>query len=207
MARNNSKARPVSRVKAKSVRHSKAGPKEKRVVTLRFRKGIESKPNINGYSLDIVSGGKREPGNTPNRENGISVEPRETDEIGSWDEDAFYNGLVDKVNSDLKKLQQTPTKFSLLLEQMARIHASKSADYSKATDPYSNFKYAAQVADVPIYKVYLVLLGIKFARILQLLETDQIPNNESINDTFLDSATYAAIMSSHLMEDSVGAKV
>jgi len=184
MARNNSKARPVSRVKTKSARHSKAGPKEKRVVTLRFRKGIKGKPNINGNNLDIVSRGKRKPGNIPNRENGISDKPRETYEI-----------------------KPIPTKFSLLLEQMAKIHASKSADYSKAADPYSNFKYAAQVADVPIYKVYLVLLGVKFARILQLLESGQTPNNESINDTFLDSATYAAIMSSHLMEDSVGAKV
>jgi hypothetical protein len=83
---------------------------------------------------------------------------------------------------------------------MEETHEIKNSDYASDTDPYSNFKFACDFAQTPLYKVYLVLLGVKVARLHELLK-GKTPKNESINDTFLDFCTYATIMSSNLMDE------
>jgi hypothetical protein len=90
-------------------------------------------------------------------------------------------------------------KFSNLLTKMKTIHNKKNQDYASDSNPYSNFEFAATYAQIPLYKVYLVLEGIKTARLHELLGKGKIPNNESIDDTWLDKATYAAIAASNLM--------
>jgi hypothetical protein len=89
-------------------------------------------------------------------------------------------------------------KFNSLLDQMKEIHDRKNSDYSEDSNPYSNFEFAAQYAQIPVYKVYLVLEAVKTARLHQL-HSGKVAKNESINDTYLDKATYSAIESSHLM--------
>jgi hypothetical protein len=93
-------------------------------------------------------------------------------------------------------------KFSNLLDKMAKIHNKKNQDYASDSNPYSNFEFAATYAQVPLYKVYLVLEGLKTARLHELLGKGKIPNNESTNDTWLDKATYAAIAASNLMNEN-----
>jgi len=93
-------------------------------------------------------------------------------------------------------------KFSNLLDKMAKIHNKKNQDYASDSNTYSNFEFAATYAQVPLYKVYLVLEGIKTARLHELLGKGKTAQNESIDDTLLDKAIYAAIAASNLMKDN-----
>ena len=89
-------------------------------------------------------------------------------------------------------------KFKALLDKMLELHEKKNSDYASDSDPYSNFSFAANFADVPLLKIYLTLVGVKAARLIELVGKKE-PLNESINDTLLDFAVYATIMASHLM--------
>jgi hypothetical protein len=92
-------------------------------------------------------------------------------------------------------------KFDSLLKKMSEIHDKKNSDYANDSNPYSNFEFASSFSQVPLYKVYLVLIGVKVARLHELLGKDKQPKNESIDDTLLDLATYTAIMSSQLISE------
>lgn len=86
-------------------------------------------------------------------------------------------------------------KFHALLKQMAEVHDSKNSDYSRDGEPYSNFKEAAAFAGCSVDTVFAVLIGIKGAR-LKVLLSGKKPNNESIQDSRLDLAIYAALWAS-----------
>jgi hypothetical protein len=92
-------------------------------------------------------------------------------------------------------------KFSALLKRMELIHDKKNSDYADGIDPYSNFTYAAKVSEIftnPIDRVFAVLIGIKLARIAELGKGKD-PRNESLDDSFLDIATYTAIWASYMI--------
>lgn len=74
----------------------------------------------------------------------------------------------------------------------------KMEDYSEDNDPFSNFRFAAQAAGVTVEQVFLVLMGVKLARLKELLTTGKVPNNESVTDTLGDDANYDAICASYL---------
>jgi hypothetical protein len=75
---------------------------------------------------------------------------------------------------------------------------SKMADYSEVSDPFSNFRHAANTAGVTINQVFMVMEGIKAARLKQLLTSGHEPNNESLADTFDDFINYLAIHKAYL---------
>jgi hypothetical protein len=86
-----------------------------------------------------------------------------------------------------------------VMDRIAAIHAKKSHDYAQAGNPYSNFEYAAKVAERftdPIDKVFATMIGIKLARLAELRAGKQ-PKNESVRDSFDDLATYAMIWNSY----------
>ncbi len=87
--------------------------------------------------------------------------------------------------------------FEELLQQMLRMHEKKQKDYASSSDPYSNFKEAAAFAGCSVDTVFAVLIGIKGARLKELLTSGKQPNNESIQDTRLDMAVYAALQASY----------
>lgn len=87
--------------------------------------------------------------------------------------------------------------FDCILGKMKAIHDKKNHDYAKEASPFSNFEYASQVALIPVYKVFMTIIGIKMARLNELLDSGKTPNNESIQDTFIDLATYTAIMAAY----------
>lgn len=78
------------------------------------------------------------------------------------------------------------------LDRMRAIHEAKSHDYATVDDPFSNFKLAADVAGVPVDTVFRVLLGVKLARLRELLNGKE-PKHESIDDSILDLSVYAAL--------------
>lgn len=86
--------------------------------------------------------------------------------------------------------------FDDCLQEMAIIHSRKSKDYSNLVNPYSNFEYAALIAEPftdPVDKVFAVLFGIKLARIAELRKAGRLVHNETVEDSFKDFATYSTI--------------
>ncbi len=79
----------------------------------------------------------------------------------------------------------------------------KMADYSHEEDPWSNFRVAATVAGCTVNQAFLVLMGVKVARLENLLNSGATPANESVEDTLQDLVLYAAIHKSYLeLKDS-----
>ena len=88
-------------------------------------------------------------------------------------------------------------RFHALLEQMATVHDAKNHDYAQDGNPYSNFEEAAATAHVPVDAVFAVLIGIKLARLGELTHSGKEPTHESVQDTRLDLAVYAALWASY----------
>lgn len=78
---------------------------------------------------------------------------------------------------------------------MRAVHDAKNHDYARDDDPLSNFRFAATVAGVPMDTVFRVLLGVKLARLDELLK-GKTPKHESIDDSLLDLSVYAALWAS-----------
>ena len=82
-----------------------------------------------------------------------------------------------------------------ILKQIQEIHEKKSADYAQEGNSFSNFERAALLAswfNDPVDKIFVTMLGIKLARMAELLNGKK-PNNESLSDSFLDFSTYAVL--------------
>ena len=88
-------------------------------------------------------------------------------------------------------------KFDAILAEMAQLHARKNHDYAKDSNPYSNFEEAALTAGCSVDTVFLVLIGIKLARLRELLSAGKTPTNESVADSRLDLTTYCALWASY----------
>lgn len=84
-------------------------------------------------------------------------------------------------------------EFDRTLIAMKIIHDKKKADYSSKKDRFSNFLFASAFSGINIEQTFEVLIGIKQARLLELIQTGKIPVNESIQDTLLDRAVYCVL--------------
>ena len=93
-------------------------------------------------------------------------------------------------------------RFHALLKKMAEMHDKKSADYATDTNYYSNFETAAVSAGVPVDAVFRVMIGIKLARLIELQGKGKVPKNESVQDSLLDLAVYAALYASYYEDPS-----
>ena len=79
-----------------------------------------------------------------------------------------------------------------VLNEMERLVATKAHDYAKDENVFSNFEFAADVAGVSVEQEFAVMIATKVARLRELLG-GKVPNHESIDDTLLDLANYAAL--------------
>lgn len=97
-----------------------------------------------------------------------------------------------------------------MLHKIRYIHEKKNDDYASSKSPYENFERSAILAEWfnnPKDKSFTVLIGTKLARLSTLLNkqyaanlagVNQVnPNNESIEDSFLDLATYCILWASY----------
>lgn len=103
-----------------------------------------------------------------------------------------------------KEMKTTPRNpaYVSLIHKMLETHEIKSHDYADDNNPFSNFEFAAQIAkgfNDEVDKVFATLIGVKLARLQQLLN-GKSPKNESIDDTFLDQTNYSAIWASYRMK-------
>lgn len=82
-----------------------------------------------------------------------------------------------------------------LLEKIQKIHDSKNEDYT-SLGYYENFTRSAEIASWfknDEDKPFVILIATKLARLATLLSSEKKPNNESIDDSFLDLCTYCIL--------------
>lgn len=89
-------------------------------------------------------------------------------------------------------------KINEIFAKCEKITMSKRQDYTNnpEIDAHENFKRASMLAEWFDYTgdvSYIVLIGTKLARLSSLLNNDKKPNNESIEDTFIDLINYCAL--------------
>lgn len=96
--------------------------------------------------------------------------------------------------------QEQEKQFASFVERMKKILISKRGDYSNQIDVLSNFKDVATIINSTPDKVCLTHLGTKITRLGVLLSNEKNPNNESIEDSILDLANYAILLSMILSE-------
>ena len=100
------------------------------------------------------------------------------------------------------------------LERIKTIHEKKNTDYAAQTNPFENFERSAELMswfNNHTDKAFVSLIGTKLARLATLLnkeyENKQLastmtggefqPNNEPIDDSFLDLMTYCILWGSN----------
>lgn len=80
--------------------------------------------------------------------------------------------------------------------KLIKLHEKKNNDYAGDKGPFFNFdfaKYFSSLFTNARDKVYAVVIGVKLARLVVLLNRGGKANNESVEDTFDDAITYMAI--------------
>ena len=83
-----------------------------------------------------------------------------------------------------------------ILARIQELHSRKNEDYSASNKPFENFERSAEIGKwfkSDSDKPYAILIGTKLARLATLLNSQRRPNNESIEDSFLDLATYCVL--------------
>jgi len=127
---------------------------------------------------------------------------KEIEEINTNYAQELWRGEKKQIEEFLKPFETTYSynrDFADLLHKMATIHVKKNQDYAKDSNRYSNFEYAARVAEPfmnAIDKVFATIVGIKLARISELTK-GKIPNFESLSDSFLDASVYMTLWASY----------
>jgi len=120
-------------------------------------------------------------------------------------------GSIQAARPDFLQLDPTD-KFDRVIIEMVEMNRKKRRDYAADTDIFSNFRDVAGNLGVegfgPAESAYVLLLT-KVARLRSLRVNGRMadPSNESVLDTFLDLAVYAAIVLALVKEatdDSTG---
>lgn len=91
-------------------------------------------------------------------------------------------------------LEQQEQYFDKMVIEMRTIMLNKGNDYSNS-DRISNFKLAGSICGLTPELNCLSLIATKVARLGVLLKNESKPNNESIQDSILDLANYAVLLS------------
>jgi len=89
--------------------------------------------------------------------------------------------------------QEQQEKLNDLFMKISTVILSKGDDYANE-DRLSNFKLAGAICGISTEINCLSLIATKVARLGVLLNTDDKPNNESVEDSILDLANYAILL-------------
>ena len=99
----------------------------------------------------------------------------------------------------VNKVEYRIPEFIELLEASKAIHLKKNQDYASSNNPFSNFERSAELISWftnSTDKAFIALFGTKLARIAELSD-GRSPNNESLDDSFLDLLTYVGLWASY----------
>ena len=83
-----------------------------------------------------------------------------------------------------------------ILAQIAKISKSKGEDYADKSNAFENFERSEMVMSWfknEKDKTFVWPIATKLSRLATLLNSNRPPNNESIEDSFLDLTTYCAL--------------
>lgn len=101
----------------------------------------------------------------------------------------------------MKKVEQERFLEEFFIE-MSEVILKKGNDYAN-DDRLSNFKLAGAVSGLSAEQNCLSLIATKVARLGVLFNSDENPNNESIEDSILDLANYSALLAMIVYESKV----
>ncbi len=83
---------------------------------------------------------------------------------------------------------------SSALSAIESMVAVKSSDYARGSvDAFVNFRETGEIMGVDPKRVALTQAAIKMSRIVHLEDGEGEPNNESLQDSYLDLACYAVL--------------
>ena len=113
----------------------------------------------------------------------------------------FLNQIRDSADYDIDKFLSICFRFALseslplnfIINSCIAILESKKHDYSAITNRYSNFEFTKEYAHDYVSNtngVFVVMLGIKVARLIELIGNNKIPKNEKVLDSVLDLMNY-----------------
>jgi len=87
------------------------------------------------------------------------------------------------------------------LEAIAALHKKKNDDYANDSNPFLNFDQCSEILEWfsnPRDLAFIWPIANKLSRLANLLNSSKQPNNESIEDSLLDIATYVLLWKADL---------
>lgn len=90
--------------------------------------------------------------------------------------------------------------FLELLEELRRLHLSKSQDYGSENDPLANIRHGADLVNIEPWRGCMVRIGDKIQRLRTYCRTGHLVH-EGVRDSFLDLAAYSLLAIVLLDED------
>ena len=98
------------------------------------------------------------------------------------------SGTSDEVSSQ----PTTSQRFLDLLNEMRRLHESKSADYGSETDPLANIRQGAEFVGIEPWRGCMVRIADKVQRLKTYCRTGRLVH-EGVRDTLLDLSAYSLL--------------
>lgn len=100
----------------------------------------------------------------------------------------------------VKTIKPRIPEFIEILEASKAIHLKKNQDYANDNNSFANFERSSELISWfqnPIDRSFIALIGTKLARIAELRD-GRIPNNESLDDSFIDLVTYCGLWAAYV---------
>jgi len=104
----------------------------------------------------------------------------------------FRGGWTAEDMSQLLATHETTSRFMGLLEEMAELHNSKSADYGSDTDPLANIRQGAEFVGIEPWRGCMVRIADKVQRLRTYCKTGRLVH-EGVRDTLMDLAAYSLL--------------
>jgi hypothetical protein len=106
----------------------------------------------------------------------------------------FHQSFVDRLCGDGITHEQPTTsqRFLDLLDEMRRLHESKSADYGSETDPLANIRQGAEFVGIEPWRGCMVRIADKVQRLKTYCRTGRLVH-EGVRDTLLDLSAYSLL--------------
>jgi hypothetical protein len=114
-----------------------------------------------------------------------ATEPRCIDESTEEMQPLCGDGLT-------REQPSTSQRFLDLLDEMRRLHESKSKDYGSETDPLANIRQGAEFVGIEPWRGCMVRIADKVQRLKTYCRTGRLVH-EGVRDTLLDLSAYSLL--------------
>lgn len=91
-----------------------------------------------------------------------------------------------------RRRHPSSTAFLTLLDEMQRLHESKSADYGSEDDPLANIRQGADFVNIEAWRGCMVRIADKVQRLRTYCRTGRLVH-EGVRDTLLDLSAYSLL--------------